>query len=78
MTLAQEIDGLAEGHGFAGVVSADRGGRVEFSGAYGLADRINEVPNTPGSSTSGSAPERGRGHSPRARSGSGAAPPPSA
>ncbi len=48
MTLAKEIDALAGDNGFAGVVSVDRGGQVEFSGAYGLADRANDVPNAVG------------------------------
>jgi CubicO group peptidase (beta-lactamase class C family) len=45
-TLAETIDSLAEQGGFAGVVSVDRGGVIEFAKAYGLADRANRIPNT--------------------------------
>jgi len=45
-TLAEAIDSLAEQSGFAGVVSVDRGGVIEFAKAYGLADRAHRIPNT--------------------------------
>jgi len=45
-TLAEAIDSLAEQSGFAGVVSVDRGGEIEFGQAYGLADRAHQIPNT--------------------------------
>ncbi len=37
------VDRLAREHGFCGVVRVDRGGEIEFAGAYGLADRAHEV-----------------------------------
>src|ERR1700720_849519 len=40
------IDPIAGQNGFAGVVSVDRGGEIEFVKAYGLADRENQIPNT--------------------------------
>jgi CubicO group peptidase (beta-lactamase class C family) len=43
---AEAIDSLAERSGFAGVVSVDRGGKIEFGKAYGLAHRAQQVPNT--------------------------------
>ena len=43
---ADAIDPLAEQSGFAGVVSVDRGGEIEFGQAYGLADRAHQIPNT--------------------------------
>ena len=43
---AEAIDSLAERSGFAGVVSVDRGGEIEFGKAYGLAHRAQQVPNT--------------------------------
>jgi CubicO group peptidase (beta-lactamase class C family) len=43
---AEAIDSLAEQSGFAGVVSVDRGGEIEFGKAYGLAHRALQVPNT--------------------------------
>jgi CubicO group peptidase (beta-lactamase class C family) len=46
LTLAKEVDAIADKNGFAGVVSVDRGGHIEFVRAYGLADRANDVPNT--------------------------------
>ncbi len=46
LSWAEAIDSLAEQSGFAGVVSVDRGGEVEFGKAYGLADRAHQVPNT--------------------------------
>jgi len=43
---AEAIDSLAEQSRFAGVVSVDRGGVIEFAKAYGLADRAHRIPNT--------------------------------
>ena len=43
---AEAIDSLAERSGFAGVVSVDRGGEIEFGKAHGLAHRAQQVPNT--------------------------------
>src|ERR1700684_3851882 len=40
------IDLMAAQNGFAGVVSVDRGGKVEFARAYGLAHRAHQIPNT--------------------------------
>jgi CubicO group peptidase (beta-lactamase class C family) len=37
---------LAVQHDFAGVVSVDRGGEIQFAAAYGLADRARQIPNT--------------------------------
>ena len=45
---AEAIDSLAEQSGFAGVISVDRAGEVEFARAYGLAHRAWQVPNTVG------------------------------
>jgi CubicO group peptidase (beta-lactamase class C family) len=42
----EAIDLVADQHGFAGVVSVDRGGETEFMKAYGLADRAHQIPNT--------------------------------
>ncbi|BAG17057.1 MULTISPECIES: serine hydrolase domain-containing protein [Streptomyces] len=42
----EDIDTIAEKTGFSGVVRIDRGGRVEFAKAYGLAHRAYRVPNT--------------------------------
>jgi CubicO group peptidase (beta-lactamase class C family) len=44
--LEQEIDAAAAATGFSGVVRVDRGGRTEVAGAYGLAHRGFEIPNT--------------------------------
>lgn len=44
--LSEEVDSIAEENGFAGVVSVDRGGEVEFAKAYGLAHRAHCIPNT--------------------------------
>jgi CubicO group peptidase (beta-lactamase class C family) len=44
--LADVIDALADAHGFAGVVSVDRGGEVLLAKAYGLAHRAHWIPNT--------------------------------
>jgi CubicO group peptidase (beta-lactamase class C family) len=43
---AEAIDSLAVDSGFAGVVSVDRGGEIEFGRAYGLAHRALRMPNT--------------------------------
>jgi CubicO group peptidase (beta-lactamase class C family) len=40
------IDAVAGEHGFSGVVSVDRGGEVEFAGAYGSAHRAYRIANT--------------------------------
>ena len=45
LALAEAVDAIAEENGFAGVVSVDRGGQIEFVRAYGLAHRANEIPN---------------------------------
>ena len=45
-TLSEAVDAIAEENGFAGVVSVDRGGQIEFVNAYGLAHRTYEIPNT--------------------------------
>jgi CubicO group peptidase (beta-lactamase class C family) len=44
--LSAAVDSIADENGFAGVVSVDRGGEVEFAKAYGLAHRAYGVPNT--------------------------------
>ena len=46
LPVAEVVDAIAEQNGFAGVVSVDRGGAIEFLKAYGLADRAWRVPNT--------------------------------
>jgi CubicO group peptidase (beta-lactamase class C family) len=43
---AEAVNSLAEQSGFAGVVSVDRGGEIEFGQAYGLAHRGFQIPNT--------------------------------
>jgi CubicO group peptidase (beta-lactamase class C family) len=43
---AESIDPFAQQSGFAGVVSVDRGGEIEFAQAYGLAERAQPIPNT--------------------------------
>ena len=43
--LAGELDALASGTGFSGVVRIDRNGRIELAQAYGLAQRAFEIPN---------------------------------
>lgn len=43
--VAEAVDSIAERNGFAGVVSVDRGGQIEFVKAYGLADRASRTPN---------------------------------
>jgi CubicO group peptidase (beta-lactamase class C family) len=40
------IDPVAARNGFAGVVSVDRGGEIEFVKAYGFAHRAHQIPNT--------------------------------
>jgi CubicO group peptidase (beta-lactamase class C family) len=45
LPVAEVVDAIAEQNGFAGVVSVDRGGEVEFLKAYGLAHRAWMVPN---------------------------------
>lgn len=40
------VDAAAVEHDFAGVVSVDRGGTVDFARAYGMAHRAHQVPNT--------------------------------
>nr|WP_042198190.1 serine hydrolase domain-containing protein [Kibdelosporangium sp. MJ126-NF4]CEL23255.1 penicillin-binding protein [Kibdelosporangium sp. MJ126-NF4]CTQ94417.1 penicillin-binding protein [Kibdelosporangium sp. MJ126-NF4] len=44
--LAEEVDRIAEETGFAGVVSVDRHGTVEFAKAYGYAHRGYQIANT--------------------------------
>jgi CubicO group peptidase (beta-lactamase class C family) len=44
-TLPEAVDAIAVENGFAGVVSVDRGGEIEFVRAYGLAHRGWEIPN---------------------------------
>jgi CubicO group peptidase (beta-lactamase class C family) len=46
MLLSEAVDAIAVATGFAGVVSVDRDGEIEFARAYGLACRANQVPNT--------------------------------
>src|SRR5512133_2438874 len=43
--LGGELDALASGTGFSGVVRIDRGDRTELTRAYGLAHRGFEIPN---------------------------------
>lgn len=45
-TWAEAINSLADQSGFAGVVSVDRGGEIEFGQAYGLAHRGFRIRNT--------------------------------
>ena len=45
--LEESIDSIAEATGFSGVVCVDRGGEIELTKAYGLADRAHGIPNTP-------------------------------
>src|SRR3954462_6016714 len=44
-TLAEAVDTIAAENGFAGAVSVDRGGQIEFVRAYGLAHRGYKIPN---------------------------------
>jgi CubicO group peptidase (beta-lactamase class C family) len=43
--LGGELDALASGTGFSGVVRIDQSDRIEFARAYGLAHRGFEIPN---------------------------------
>jgi CubicO group peptidase (beta-lactamase class C family) len=43
--LAAEIDALAAGNAFSGVVRVDRGDEIEFAKAYGYAHRSHEIAN---------------------------------
>ncbi|NKE59339.1 beta-lactamase family protein [Lentzea sp. PSKA42] len=42
----EDVDKIAEGTGFSGVVQIDHAGEIEFAKAYGLANRAYRVPNT--------------------------------
>ena len=46
MLLSEAVDAIAAETEFAGVVSVDHDGEIEFARAYGLARRANQVPNT--------------------------------
>jgi CubicO group peptidase (beta-lactamase class C family) len=46
LPLAEVIDALAGETRFSGVVAVDRGGEIQFAGAYGYAHRAHNVPNT--------------------------------
>jgi CubicO group peptidase (beta-lactamase class C family) len=46
LPIAAAVDTVAHENGFAGVVSVDRDGQVEFARAYGLAHRAHQVANT--------------------------------
>jgi CubicO group peptidase (beta-lactamase class C family) len=46
LSVAEEVESVARATEFAGVVSVDRGGDVEFAKAYGLAHRGLEIANT--------------------------------
>ncbi|MEP7026803.1 MAG: serine hydrolase domain-containing protein [Actinomycetota bacterium] len=48
LSLAEPVGSLAGRTAFAGVVSVDRAGAIEFTQAHGLADRANQIPNTAG------------------------------
>ena len=43
---SEAIGLVADQHGFAGVVSVDRGGEMVFARAFGFADRAHQLPNT--------------------------------
>src|SRR3954465_10559503 len=43
--LGGELDSLASGTGFSGVVRIDQSGRIELVRAYGFAHRGFEIPN---------------------------------
>ena len=43
---AESIDPGARQSGFAGVVSVDRGGEIEFAQAYDLAERAHQILDT--------------------------------
>jgi CubicO group peptidase (beta-lactamase class C family) len=42
----ETVDQIADQNGFAGVVSVDRGGEIEFVKAYGLAHGAHRISNT--------------------------------
>lgn len=44
--LRAQLEGCATGDRFAGAVLVARSGEVIFNGAYGSADREDEIPNT--------------------------------
>jgi len=44
-TLPDAINAIADENGFAGVISVDRNGQIEFLRAYGFAHRGYEIPN---------------------------------
>ncbi|RSM82108.1 serine hydrolase [Kibdelosporangium aridum] len=44
--IAEEVEKVAAETGFSGVVSVDRGGRIEFAKAYGYAHRGYQIANT--------------------------------
>jgi CubicO group peptidase (beta-lactamase class C family) len=44
--LPEAIDSIADQIGFSGVVSVHRNGEIDFTRAYGLADRAQRIPNT--------------------------------
>jgi CubicO group peptidase (beta-lactamase class C family) len=46
VSIAETVSSIADENSFAGVVSVDRAGEVEFAQAYGLADRAHQIPNT--------------------------------
>ena len=46
VSIPEAVDAVAGEKAFAGVVSVDRGGEVEFAKAYGLAHRAHKVSNT--------------------------------
>ncbi|HEY7273195.1 MAG TPA: serine hydrolase domain-containing protein [Actinoplanes sp.] len=46
LRLPEAVDAIAEENRFAGVVSVDRGGEIEFLRAYGFAHRAYQIPNT--------------------------------
>ena len=60
--LADSLDALAREVDFSGVISVRNGTEIAFERAYGLANRADDVPNTPGtqfglaSGTNGSGP----------------------
>jgi CubicO group peptidase (beta-lactamase class C family) len=45
LTVPDAVDASADENGFAGVVSVDRGGQIEFVRAYGSAHRAYDIPN---------------------------------
>ena len=46
LSWSEAIGLVADQHGFAGVVSVDRGGEMVFAEAFGFADRAHQLPNT--------------------------------